>query len=501
MNEPELRLLCSRVDALIEDVRKVRLAVKDVKARASQLERVSTALRAAVSAVQDLESTVWYLPQRLQNLEDFDTVNAEDASLLAGLTATVKLSGDTRQHVLAARKAFSHIELSLVKIEEENTLIGELTSMCKSLEWQLGKMRTGLVTPAETPAALWNAYGTAVRDQARPIFDGYVDYIAGLAVRDDRLDQEICLLSDDMVKELLGWRSLSIPASEAALSLKSMVKLGYPEWTVWGVPLAAHEAGLGVLSKHGAAEGLKTALADFVEDFADYLGLADDLHAVDRPGLDEAAKREAAVRHANAVKSLNAYIEHLFADVLGAYAVGPAYARAMFELRLCPNVTRLAANALPADCDRARLILRVMALQAEPGGALGTEVGQLKQLWENAERNIHHTSAPLDLDGGLPLGRFAEAMSGQLDRFDFSPVSEKRWSTIATCAELLGTTDQPVPAPGTTLIDLLNAAWLAREQDLDHADRIHERLLTAHRNLKPSRRPRGGGPTDRVEKR
>jgi hypothetical protein len=447
MTAPELTLLRTRLEALIGDVEEIRTSVAGVGARSGHLKAISVQLREAVEALQLLGGEIGDLPQRLRELENYEAVLQADPGLVDRLGKSKALAQVARSRVVEVRQNFSAIERSLVKIDRSNVLISKLSGMCGTLRRQLKKLQQDLDNPQNSPKGLWSRYDELVTVYAQPLFDAYVDYVGGLAVRDNRLDQEICTLSDDLINSLVNQTYLSIPAREAALSLTAMIKLGFPEWTVWGVPLAAHEAGLSVLTTHNEAESLRETVADFKDDF-DAIAL-----------------------------------EHLFADALAAFTVGPAYAHALFELRLRPDRTSSSLAGMPADGDRARLVLRVLDGLSHSGTDFASVVGRLSKMWEDAERGTLDRPSPLVLPAGSRLAEFADRMLEQLQDFDFTPVSDARWSAVDASADLLLAGDSPAPVPGTGLIDLLNAAWLARTRAPDDTEAIARRLVEAHRRL------------------
>ena len=74
------------------------------------------------------------------------------------------------------------------------------------------------------------------------------ELLGGVALRDTRLDDGICVLADELVTNYrVDNRGptpiLTIPARHktTAMTLAKTVCVGFPEWTIWALPLTAHE--------------------------------------------------------------------------------------------------------------------------------------------------------------------------------------------------------------------------------------------------------------------
>ena len=103
---------------------------------------------------------------------------------------------------------------------------------------------------AEAMRAAWTEYSDRLYTSSERLFHEYVNLVSGVALRDTGFDRGIARLAEDLLKPggTIGsftWNTLTIPAREDALAVTAarIVRLGFPEWTIWTLPLAAYELG------------------------------------------------------------------------------------------------------------------------------------------------------------------------------------------------------------------------------------------------------------------
>jgi len=94
----------------------------------------------------------------------------------------------------------------------------------------------------------WQDYGKALA-RCHEIFVEYIDLIRGVLLRDAGLDEDLCRIADALITTWPiadhVWSSLSIPAEEErpTMSTAQLIRLGFPEWSMWSLPLVAREFG------------------------------------------------------------------------------------------------------------------------------------------------------------------------------------------------------------------------------------------------------------------
>lgn len=257
-----------------------------------------------------------------------------------------------------------------------------------------------------------------------------------------------------------------MPAHEAALSLSHVVKVGFPEWTVWSVPAAAHEIGLAFahaeLPKEGPGE-----LAPFVGE--------------DRLGTLE-------------------QVQHLLADAFGAYTLGPAYAHAMLELRLYPYSGHKTPD-LPDDLSRAQVILDMLSHAApryefdDYSGA----VAELSDMWRLAVQVFLPQDPPDATPADTEVRRqFVAWAHGFLNGLGVPSSRDVVWENVTHTAALLleDTVTRSVRPVDVNVVVLLNAAWRARTHKGADVEAIAGRvveLLPGNKQSQGRPSPRGAG--------
>jgi hypothetical protein len=310
--------------------------------------------------------------------------------------------------------------------------------------------------------AAWATYQNEIRAAAGDLFSEYVDFLSGLALRDSGLTgpvaahrqpdagtgqengsedgpgSDVYVMVDDLVKQIyrIGesdlWTSLTIPARRdaAARTVARMIRLGFPEWTVWAVPLSACEFGRVVIDKK---------------------------------------RKDISRRFEARGETFGRGFEVVLADAFATYALGPAYAFASVYVRLDPSIAERrpaeqghsGPGSLRGDCDRAFVVFRTLELMNE-GEALTPVIDQLRQRW----------AAAVAQAGGAapPTGEVAELLVRQTERiWEFlqqdAPTiryTGRRWDQATGWPPLVDLLDRPARLGQGDVRDILNAAWFQR---------------------------------------
>lgn len=294
----------------------------------------------------------------------------------------------------------------------------------------------------------WRNYNDVYRD-TESIFADCVEFLGGLALRVTELDEGICELADELMDHCevftgAAWASLTLPARQepVRVPLTRMILLPFPEWTIWNLPLAAHQFG------HLVAD-LKNEFRDWVND------------QMRDPG-DE--------RH----------LYDLLADGLATYLMGPAYVCAAIRLNLNPlTVTDGYEHA--DDAKRAHVIFTMLNRMDEAEGDVarpyrGT-IERLEDEWNTA------------LKRAWPQGELEEAEKQQLETWvenmwkmfrylrpsaRYPCTGRNGWTVAQEWSKSLDQGKQIEPSGNDTLRDALNAAWLWRIQAPDTPDKVHK---------------------------
>jgi hypothetical protein len=315
----------------------------------------------------------------------------------------------------------------------------------------------------------------AQRDRCERVFYEYVDLLRGVALRSIGLHDDSGRISDlfdlaDALPRLWGtfgewrWQSLAVPSriEQNESTQASVLRIGFPEWTVWALPLLQHECGHVVIEKH------KTKLTV-------------------APGLEAV----------------------MLADALAGLVTGPAYTCAALLLRLDPSQVR----ADGAETLRSATILATLEHAAELAGdpALTELADRLGEEWSDALTSIGKDPELVTTAKSSAVVTDTVQLAADFLRLDWGGANAKppywaaSWGTIEKWAVALA--QQPPGEISTETVDtgngdrpaalafLLNAAWRARvpagagaELDQTALDRI---AATTVEHMLPLVKPSG----------
>jgi hypothetical protein len=204
-----------------------------------------------------------------------------------------------RQAVNELMASASSMYTSATKLDYRETPVRSLAELDDQLVQDASSLREDVETLRDSHAEVAERWTELRRLEAKAndVFSEYVDLVRGVALRSNGAYSEVCRIADDLVNEVAsGWRSLTIPARTERMRKSSgyLIRIGFPEWTIWTLPLAVHEYG--------------------------HVYLAD--RQLDVLPLDSMSERDAQI---------------FAADAFAALTAGPAYACALFTSRLDPG--------------------------------------------------------------------------------------------------------------------------------------------------------------------
>jgi hypothetical protein len=275
---------------------------------------------------------------------------------------------------------------------------------------------------AEEGTTVWERYQAMLRHSGEELFGEYVDFLGGWALRNTGVAHDVCAIADDLIQRFYWvgsgelWHSMAVPARRdaTAWTLARIIRLGFPEWTVWAVPLSAHEFGRVVLR-------LNASLRD------DYL----------QQWEDERDRRR---------------LETCLADAFATYAIGPAYAYASLLLRLEPS---------GRDNDRMHVVFKMLDRMTRNEAFVAVREG-LEEIWRTSLDQVG-IAFDLDQETDETLEGWTEAMAKFLRteaikvEYDGDRFEQVTGWPLLTMPEL--------ELPSEDVRDLLNAAWHQRMQE------------------------------------
>jgi hypothetical protein len=479
-----------RVEALERNLRDVRELVNVVGTRSDSIRRLQTLLVSpAASATVDLRRARSAIEQieGLQRYPDIADVFSKYGLLTQLSAATASLAGLEK----ALEEAKTETRKLLANVSETDALLnrdhvrtifnaGPARDLLGKAIRLSNEIKAGNNGSAGGRAPTWERYRELVGGEDQlSLFQEYVDVAAGLSLRGMGMDEHFCAMADWLSDY---WTTVvdlpymfAIPARTEASTIPSIIRLGFPEWTIWALPLFAHEFGRILVEKDDELQLLAESLAA----------------AADPGGTKESAAAEASAD----LEAREARIRAYLADVFATYVMGPAYACACLLLKLDP----LAAGQRPAeqasDLVRAEVVLKTlehMAPAFQPH--LGATIKQLRDSWSDAltqldvpevaeseerlvEPVVNRLVAALEVieARNSTFIKFTDADFGDAKRRarDFFPDPSAALGGAGNGPEP-GKTEPMLDLEAVTMTQVLNAAWYRRLERPELAAEIAE---------------------------
>jgi hypothetical protein len=294
----------------------------------------------------------------------------------------------------------------------------------------------------------------AIISSIQPLWAEHIEVVAGLVLRDDRFDSGLSRHCDQIVdlcrKTPFGLKkTLNVLGRDQAI-LKDVnwaVFLRFPAWTIWALPLIAHEFW------HAASRELPNS-----KSFAFRLGKF--------VKWDEIWK--------------DPIMQDCLADAFGTYVIGPAYAFASVLLILDANS--------PIDQLRAGAIFATIEWMVSKGSVAYDFATSMKQCWQDASPPPAADAPPSALPDPTMIAAYVTTVTDFLR--DEIAYNEAVWNVVGSQLMDLLKAEQDeaswlaaLPEEwelGTDIRHVLHAGWTARwglvDQDKVKVDRLGKRV-------------------------
>jgi hypothetical protein len=317
--------------------------------------------------------------------------------------------------------------LMLERTSIDIDLIGEVNERLKELaviEKSLAEADAQRA-PAERERllkAVWEQYAT-FHDDCEGVFAEYVDLVRGVLLRDAGLDRDLCRIGDELVRSWgrfkgYNWQSFTIPASRErqSMSAASLIRIGFPEWSIWSLALTAQEYGYVFAAKHPQMQ-------------------------------------EVVVGNQVAGLASEEEIRTWVADAFATGVMGPAYVWAAILLRADPSS--------PQDHARVEVMLKTLAA-SDPDEMPAEERERLRDAWKAARAR-----APSSATIGSELDRLMAVVVSEVLRWAPEGFGAADWERALDLADQLkdqGRSPEAIAEPlqRRDLRHVLSAAWRAR---------------------------------------
>ncbi len=307
----------------------------------------------------------------------------------------------------------------------------------------LAEARRMAADPACELVEAWDVFRPA-RTQCEPLLAESLAVLEGALARSARLDDGLCDAVDQLVGEisryaLRNWTTFTILyEGELYSTLADVIRIRFPSAGIWDLPIAAHECGHFISRKvweRDSADSSRDAFQDFLI-------------------VNQAVPGSRLWRH------LNEY----FADVFATFAMGPAYPLSTLLLRFDPSKPDAEQETHPSPAKRAHVIIETLEWMdrksvERPFAGL---IEELRSQWK-----------PPDSQACVQLDDYLDQLHPVVDR-NFRLARYQTWTQASFLAGRLA---EDSPAPGSSVRDMLNAAWLARLRAPEQRDRIAAAVL------------------------
>ncbi len=456
------------VNSVLETVRAHRARLDALTERQSEVRIQLGETRGALRTVVDLADAIEAAPGRANEeaLESLQSAleEVEDAfkSSFKGAKGIGEELADLRQAEVDEDKLVEALETRLI-------------NRAAVLKTDLNGLTESLAAGTQTPNQIWQELTVKFEEAQQEVFPEYVDFLGGLALRESGFDGGMSHIADELMERCsrvaADWASLTIPARDEArgVTATAMIRLGFPEWTIWSLPLAAHEFGY-----------LVAAITEVQEQ----------VHKVLEPaGLED-------------------HTETFIADAFATYAMGPAYVAAQVFFRFNPLSANV-VSGISIDALRFEVVLRMLdkmsaGARTDMKQPYQWTINQLRKGWADALEDTQEPEAELE-SLRQAIDRCATHVYSYLANNSSVAYDPGRWERIlgwSGCLQSGAVADIELDCK-EELRDVLNAAWWCRLHLDDPSQAPHlkeaardlwDRILTECRKEKtvPRNRPPRG---------
>jgi hypothetical protein len=299
-------------------------------------------------------------------------------------------------------------------------------------------------------------------------------FLEGMLIRAENLDQGMCRLADELLNELTRKTRSSVPWSKVTIldegeSLHheaDIIRIRYPAFSPWSLPLVAHEFG------HLVSRDLSLITPDGTDHMYPFKAV-----------LAKEVKRSAIIDEA--------LIREFFSDFFAVYSLGPSFACAAILVLFDPVDANEGDGRHPPPTDRVAFILQTLR-------RLGTQFGgiadQLGTAW---------LAMVGDVEGKPSLpgkSRVSEALFDDFWQLVATHLPECRYTGWSRALELSAAWHAGARVSDglleiSDIADVLNSAWFSRLHRWTEFDEVQDSIeswtSTLWRELIQTRWPDG----------
>lgn len=330
----------------------------------------------------------------------------------------------------------------------ETEVSGKIETLLERIYTAQGKLERQQENNGESINSLWDEV-RQIDEDSQKIFTEYIEFLSGLAMRGAGLDSEICNFADNLISQITEYPilkgpikySLTIPARHEARenSPAGLIRVGFPEWTIWTLPLVISEYGYILVRKIPAL----------------------------RQYIDGAEPKN----------------RHLVVDAFATFILGPAYACAVILLRLDIQ----GPEQMPSALERYSVILTMLNRMNEHALGKGLDpyseiIKQLENAWQEYIQQTGSSISCLSDDQTIKeIKEKVERVWNTFKDVTFVLYPHGEWINIRD--DWQNKIKDPNLNIGQDLRHILNGAWNERLKNHQDIDIIAETAISLWKGL------------------
>ena len=453
-----LKANLERVKAFLRRAPDRRERIAILEERLSELDDLAVTIDAAVyKAKKELNFERRELPAILPDLQKLVT---KLQNKLSGVEADVLKLQDTTVTALAKVKTIIDIVADMktscfsISIPPREAvgkrLSSDLIRRTRDPEAKLTQVQDALAKNLPD-GKIWETFVSA-NLTSQDIFAEYVDFLGGMALRDVGFDEGISQMAEDFIETYISsitnrpsnhWLALPAARNEAvARTLARIVRVGFPEWTIWALPFTAH--------------AFWHVIATFDKDLL-------------QDSLDTIPER----------------FQPCLADAFATFIMGPAYAYAAFYLLLNPLKAYSEGGPI-GDDTRAKAIVEMLASMVDTlaDSSYRTIGENLVEMWTSVLKQAGAGDpTPQTASDNLEIPKIVESLRRVLHTCECVGFLNSQWIQVESLDQIQVDRSLEIGE----LRSVLNGMWKARidspTTDVKAvADGVRDRIMKKRRD-------------------
>ena len=313
------------------------------------------------------------------------------------------------------------------------------------IDRQLQKLRqeVELVDNGQSLALAWNVFRQNRKD-CNELLNECFGFLEGALLRSSGLDLGICKIADAIVDRLSDytypWNRFVIVAEESFFAdMTEIIRLQFPEFTIWNLPIIGHEFG------HFVGRQLRNSI---------------------KPDLFKMIVNAEGKRDLNSQDETFLYEQ--FADLFATYALGPAFACTSLFLAFKP-AKDTDGREHPSDAKRAYFILQTLERMngKEDLSPYRNIIERLSESWQKNQEAAGVITPLLPETISMLQGRLNHLYHALDENLLGVKYSADGWHQICVLADgflekSVGELVEELVTHENALPDILNIAWVCR---------------------------------------